>query len=123
MAPSGASPLTRVIDASNLLQLIQIDRVEWLTVAQALNLAAWTAQAYTKALHSLPVMFVAMFFVGLLGGASYVNVFHVLLKDPRIPAADVEFTVQIAAIFGPTLGITMSALCILAMDNTFLATA
>ena len=49
-----------------------------------------------------------------------VNVFHLLLKDPKIPEADREFTIQIAAVFGPTLGITLSSLTILLFDNTFL---
>jgi hypothetical protein len=55
-----------------------------------------------------------------LGGASYVNVFHLLLKDPKVAERDREFTINLAALFGPTLGITLAALAILAFDNTFL---
>ena len=98
----------------------QIERVELLTLAQAANAVLWTLQAYFKAVGSLPLLFAGMVFVGLLGGASYVNVFHLLLKDPKIPEADREFTIQIAAVFGPTLGITLSSLTILLFDNTFL---
>ena len=72
------------------LQLVQIERVELLTLAQAANAALWTLQAYFKAVSSLPLLFAGMVFVGLLGGASYVNVFHLLLKDPKIPEADRE---------------------------------
>ena len=33
-------------------------------------------------------------------GASYVNVFHLLLTDQRIPGHDREFTIQLAALLG-----------------------
>ena len=85
-----------------------------------LTLVVDDERRYYKAVTSLPLMFASMIFVGLLGGASYVNVFYLLLKDPAIPEQDREFTIQIAAVFGPTLGITLSSLSVLAMDNTFL---
>jgi hypothetical protein len=50
----------------------------------------------------------------------YVNVFHQLLNNPAIPEGDREFTIQLAALFGPTLGITTAALCILLLDATAL---
>ena len=56
------------------LQVVQIDRVELLATAHALNLLMWTLHAYHKTLSSLWLMFGSMFSVGLLGGASYVNV-------------------------------------------------
>ena len=46
-----------------------------------------------------------------------------MAQDPAIPERDREFTIQIAAVFGPTLGITLSSLLIMAMDNTFLENA
>ena len=36
------------------LQLVQIERVELLTLAQAANAALWTLQAYSKAVSTLP---------------------------------------------------------------------
>lgn len=112
-----------VLLSRSSLQVIQIDRVELLTVAQAVNLVLWTLQVYYKIVSSLWLLFGSMVSVGLLGGASYVNVFHVLLKNPNIPEIDREYTIQLAAVFGPTLGITLASLSILLIDNTFLANA
>lgn len=60
-----------------------------------------------------------MVFVGLLGGASYVNTFYLLLRDPKIPVADRELSVNLAA-FAITLGITLASVFIIFMDQTFL---
>lgn len=66
------------------LQLIKIRHVEILTVLQAANMVLWIVDDQYK---FLPVgaLVPLMVFVGLLGGASYVNVFYLLLIDPRIP--------------------------------------
>jgi len=61
-----------------------------------------------------------MVYVGLLGGASYVNVFYLLLHDNSIQETDKELCINIAA-FSITIGITTAALFTLLMDNTFLS--
>jgi battenin len=60
-----------------------------------------------------------MVFVGLLGGAAYVNIFYQLLHTPRIPEKDREFCINITALAN-NLGITLACVFILAADNTFL---
>jgi hypothetical protein len=45
------------------------------------------------------VQFVLMVYVGLLGGAMYVNVFANLVEDARIPNVDRELAVNIVAMF------------------------
>lgn len=40
-----------------------------------------------------------MIYVGLLGGASYVNIFYILLNDDKYPEKDRELCINIAALF------------------------
>ena len=40
-----------------------------------------------------------MVYVGLLGGASYVNIFYMLLHDDKYPARDRELCINITAMF------------------------
>ena len=40
-----------------------------------------------------------MIYVGLLGGASYVNIFYLLLHDNKYPEKDRELCINIAAVF------------------------
>lgn len=103
--------------------MFPIARVEVLTLLQLGNLVLWLIQAKYKVIESVRLLFALMFFVGLLGGASYVNVFHQLLKGKQIPDGDREFTIQLAALFGPTLGITLASILIIVLDQTFLKDA
>lgn len=65
------------------------------------------------------VQYAAMIYVGLLGGAMYVNVFYLILHDPDIPEEDREMCINLTAIF-ITLGILVAAGFVLLADNTFL---
>eukprot|EP00040_Diaphanoeca_grandis_P025522 m.141439 g.141439 ORF g.141439 m.141439 type:complete len:449 (-) comp30190_c0_seq1:67-1413(-) len=112
-----------VLISRSSLQVIQIKRIEVLTILQTINAVLWVIQASFKTISVAWPLFAHMVFVGLLGGASYVNVFHNLLTSKRIKDEEREYTINLAAMFGPTLGITLSALVILAMDNTFLKNA
>ena len=59
-----------------------------------------------------------MVFVGLLGGAAYVNIFNEVLEDRTTPEIDREFCVNLCPIF-INAGIVCSSLCTILMDNTF----
>ena len=60
-------------------------QLPWLTVLQAVNAVIWTVQAL-RGLMPLWLQFGHMLFVGLLGGAMYVNVFFALNRDPLLDA-------------------------------------
>lgn len=60
-----------------------------------------------------------MTFVGLLGGAMYVNAFALLVEDPDIPDVDRELTINLVAIFN-TVGIVSASVFDIVMDHTFL---
>lgn len=62
-----------------------------------------------------------MFYVGLLGGASYVNIFYLVLHDKdNIPDADRDLCVNFVAL-AITAGITASSIFDLFADYTFLS--
>jgi len=65
------------------------------------------------------VQFVMMIFVGLLGGAMYVNVFYLVLHDEKISDEDRELCINIVAIF-ITMGIIVASAFVILADNTFL---
>ncbi|XP_011270729.1 hypothetical protein CAOG_09041 [Capsaspora owczarzaki ATCC 30864] len=103
------------------LQVVKFPRVEILTVLQGLNLIIWVVDDVYKFI-PLWALLPMMIFVGLLGGASYVNVFHLVLTDENIPNEDRELCINLVA-FGITIGITLGCSLILIFDNTFLSNA
>lgn len=54
-----------------------------------------------------------------LQGASYVNIYYLLLHTNKIPEKDREFCINLTPM-AVTAGITGASLFVLAMDNTFL---
>ncbi|KAK7098595.1 hypothetical protein V1264_002852 [Littorina saxatilis] len=87
------------------VQLVKIRRVEVMTGLQFINMILWVADVQFKVIpvYLLPALMVC---VGLLGGASYVNIFYMLLHDDRYPARDRELCINITAMY-ITLGIVI----------------
>ncbi|KAL4224554.1 hypothetical protein ACF0H5_015256 [Mactra antiquata] len=85
------------------VQLVQIRKVHIISIIQFFNMVLWIADVHYK---FLPVSILPslMIFVGLLGGASYVNIFYLLLHDDKYPEKDRELCINIAALF-ITIGI------------------
>eukprot|EP00054_Salpingoeca_dolichothecata_P022771 m.150083 g.150083 ORF g.150083 m.150083 type:complete len:445 (-) comp24453_c0_seq2:31-1365(-) len=108
-----------VLLSRSSLQVFKINRVEILTILQGINFVLWLLQDMYKFIN-IWVLFPLMLYVGLLGGASYVNIFYQLLHDKKIPNSDREYCINLAA-FGITLGITFAACLILVFDLTFLS--
>ncbi|KAH9500453.1 G1/S-specific cyclin cln3 [Bulinus truncatus] len=80
------------------VQMYRIRRVEILTVLQLLNMFLWIVDVHFKFIPvaALPAL---MVYVGLLGGASYVNIFYTLLHDDQFPKEDRELCVNITGLF------------------------
>eukprot|EP00033_Pygsuia_biforma_P001179 GCRY01001340.1.p1 GENE.GCRY01001340.1~~GCRY01001340.1.p1 ORF type:complete len:404 (-),score=92.04 GCRY01001340.1:107-1318(-) len=104
-----------VLISRSSLSLVKIPRIGILTVLQAINLALWLAQDYY---HFMPIYatFALMFWVGLLGGAMYVNTFYVLLSTDTISHEDRELCINIVTI-GINIGIILASLTTIAMDS------
>ena len=108
-----------VISRSSLV-LFKIKHIGVLTLLQFINFVLWIVQADIHFVQGYPiiwVLFVHMFYVGLLGGSSYVNVFYLVLHDDKIPVKDREYCVNISA-FANTFGITASSIVIIILDVT-----
>ena len=58
-----------------------------------------------------------MVIVGLMGGASYVNVFYLLLKDPAIAEEKRELAVNITSIIY-SLGVLLASVTVIVLDET-----
>lgn len=98
------------------LQVVRIKRVEILTLLQAGNFVLWMLQAQYKMM-PIEAQLPLMFYVGLLGGASYVNVFYNLLHDDDYPEEDRELIINIAALF-INVGIMLASAFSLVMAET-----
>ncbi|KAK3756838.1 hypothetical protein RRG08_048884 [Elysia crispata] len=80
------------------VQMFRIRRVEILTVFQLVNMILWIVDVHYKFLPvaCLPAL---MIFVGLLGGASYVNIFYSLIHDEEFAQEDRELCVNLVGLF------------------------
>ncbi|XP_059162551.1 battenin-like [Physella acuta] len=80
------------------VQLYRIRRVEIITALQFVNMILWIMDVHYKFLPTaaLPAL---MIYVGLLGGASYVNIFYTLLHDGQFPKEDRELCVNLVGLF------------------------
>ncbi|CAG5121414.1 unnamed protein product [Candidula unifasciata] len=89
------------------VQLFKIRRVEILTIWQFVNMILWIVDDHYKFLPvaALPAL---MIVVGLLGGASYVNIFYLILHEGDFPAEDRELCVNLTGIF-ITTGIVLGS--------------
>lgn len=100
------------------VQLFQIKRVEVLSVLQFLNMVLWIFDVHYKFIpvYLLPAL---MIYVGLLGGASYVNIFYLLLHEDKFPEEDREFCINIVSLF-ITGGIVLGTALETVLFNTVL---
>ncbi|KAN0023595.1 hypothetical protein ACTFIV_007982 [Dictyostelium citrinum] len=108
-----------VLISRSSLQFIKIKHIGVITILQGINMVFWIIQAKYKMVTSVWVLFILMVYCGLLGGASYVNIFYLILHDKKIPNEDRELCINYAALL-VTVGITLAACFILLMDHTFL---
>ncbi|XP_060082904.1 battenin-like [Ylistrum balloti] len=100
------------------VQLLRIKRVEILTILQAVNMFIWLFDVHYKFMPTA-ILPAVMIYVGLLGGASYVNIFYRLLHDDKYPDQDRELCINIVAIF-ITLGIVLGTVSETILFNTVL---
>ena len=69
---------------------VELRRLWILSALQAINLALWTAEATTHAVRSLgdagfALLLLWMVWVGLMGGAAYINSMQIMNKSPTVP--------------------------------------
>lgn len=111
-----------VLISRSSLSCYRVKRIHFLTILQAVNFAFWIVQDKTLFLGGnqlVWVQFVWMVWVGLMGGAGYVQTFALLREDASIPKDDRELAVNIVAIF-ISVGIVAASVFDIVMDHTFL---
>eukprot|EP00697_Spironema_sp_BW2_P002378 gnl/Spiro4/13180_TR6989_c0_g1_i1.p1 gnl/Spiro4/13180_TR6989_c0_g1~~gnl/Spiro4/13180_TR6989_c0_g1_i1.p1 ORF type:complete len:470 (-),score=130.14 gnl/Spiro4/13180_TR6989_c0_g1_i1:61-1422(-) len=86
-----------VLISRSSLSIVKIKRVGVLTFLQFILSIVWFFIAWKHIVGVWP-QFALMICVGLMGGASYVNCFYVILKDKRISKENKEPCVNIAAL-------------------------
>ena len=102
------------------LSLFKVKYIEIITVLQLINFVFWLVQGTIHFVQGYPiiwVLFVHMFYVGVVGGFSYVNGFYLVLHDEKIPTKDREFCMSLTS-FSGSFGIVASSLFIILLDNT-----
>lgn len=101
------------------LSLFVIERVWILTIIQTANFILWLWHVNSFFM-DIWVQFAMMVFVGLLGGASYVNIFYSLIrldKNP-IPKEDREFCINLTG-NAMTVGVILASVFELIYDAMF----
>eukprot|EP00127_Corallochytrium_limacisporum_P002122 Clim_evm16s108 gene=Clim_evmTU16s108 len=88
---------TGVFVSRSSIACVTFHRLLPLAVLQFVNLAVLFADAYFRILGSLSVIFMIIFWEGLLGGATYVNAFHDMSERIR-PKSRLEFSLSVASV-------------------------
>ena len=111
-----------VLVSRSSISFVQIRRIEWLSIAQTVNFFIWFAQAYWHFI-PLPMQFILMVWVGLMGGGMYVNVFYLLQRSDGggvgVETKDKELAINLVAT-GYYVGIIGSSLFEIILLNTIL---
>ena len=103
------------------LQYIKIQRVWMLTMFQAINFVFLFFDTKYMFCETLYILCPLCIWVGLMGGAAYVNIMHNLLKLDTIKKSEKEAAMVITLMFNDT-GVLSAAIFSLIMDNTLFKT-
>ena len=107
-----------VLMSRSSLSIVRVKRFWILTFIQGLNFALYFANSIW---HFLPswLLILSMVWVGLMGGAMYVNTFANLVDDPKIKNEDREVAINVVALW-VNFGIVSSSLFGIISAHTFL---
>jgi battenin len=99
------------------LSIVKIKRVEIMTILQAINAVFFLLNTIFLFLENFYVMFVLMFWVGLMGGSSYVNVMYNILESEKLAKNEKELALTLTGV-GNDIGILLASLLSLLLANT-----
>ena len=103
------------------LSVIQIKIVWILTLLQAINFVFFMFNTIFLFWENLYAQFVIMTWVGLMGGASYVNVMYNILESKVLVKTEKELSLTITTVFND-MGVLFSSLVSLLLTNTVFKT-
>jgi CLN3 protein. len=98
------------------LECFIIDKVAIVTYLQVINFIWWAVIAWNQTL-DLVYQFLIMIWVGLMGGASFVNIYYKVLNDPKIAKKDKEISINIVSMCN-NIGVIMATLTSLVLEKT-----
>ena len=98
------------------LAIIKIKKIWVLTTIQLINSILWGILAYYQ-FSNLWLLFPFMIWVGLMGGASYVNILYQVLENPKIAKSEKEISINFISIIND-FGILSSSLIVILFNYT-----
>eukprot|EP00759_Apiculatamorpha_spiralis_P036840 PhF_6_TR37073/c0_g1_i1/m.54310/K12389/BTS, CLN3; battenin len=121
-----------VLKSRSSLALFRIDKLYVMTALQGVNAVFWLCQGKYQFIHGdldppsgqtidpaahsagpIWLLYLLMWYCGLLGGAAYVNVFYKILNDPNVTEKDRNLAMNITCIYvniGIVLGSVMDVI-------------
>jgi len=100
------------------LTILRIRKIWLLTAFQAFNFMILLVNAKTMYVENLYVLCPIYFWVGLMGGGSYVNVVHGLLEKQDLAMDEKESAISLSLMFND-LGILLASILSLLLDNLY----
>lgn len=101
------------------LKFVKIKQVTILTIVTLINFAVLFVNAKLLFFDSIYAIGAMVFFAGLMGGASYVNVLHNIRELKTLNQSEKESAMSLTLLFNDT-GILSAATFTLIVSNTFL---
>eukprot|EP01016_Furgasonia_blochmanni_P017808 TRINITY_DN2047_c0_g1_i19.p1 TRINITY_DN2047_c0_g1~~TRINITY_DN2047_c0_g1_i19.p1 ORF type:complete len:561 (-),score=83.75 TRINITY_DN2047_c0_g1_i19:239-1876(-) len=112
-----------VLISRSSLHYVKIKKVGVLTLLQLVNFFIWFFIAWQKVKYGTDYnvypQFALMVWVGVMGGASYVNVMYLLLSHPKLRKEQKELSLNVTAFFND-IGILSASIWALVMSNSLL---
>ena len=103
------------------LQYVKIKKIWMLSFFQAINFVFLFLNTRFMWIDSLYILCPLFIWVGLMGGAAYVNVMHQILERKTLKKSEKEAAIAVSLIFND-VGVLLSAIFSLLIDNTLFAT-
>ena len=100
------------------LPLVKIKRVWLITVFQTALFTFYMLNAFLFFCKNIYILFLLMVFVGLMGGAQFVNVLYLIKQSDRLQKQEKELAMNMTSMFNDA-GILLSSLVSLLLSITF----
>jgi len=102
------------------LSCVKIERVWVITIAQGCLFTFYLINSITLFCANIYVLFVLMMFVGLMGGAQFVNVIYLIKCSDKLHKTDKELALNMTSMFNDA-GILLSSITALILSLTCFA--
>ena len=108
-----------VVSRSSLPIVKKINFIEIFVIIQIINAIFWIIEYYTFFIKNENILFIHIFFVGIISGSSYILCFYKIIKSEIIKPEYKELCLNISTMFND-FAILFSSIIVLIFDNTFM---